>query len=339
MVSFNRYQSWSRNATPLSGGLDISTTSPCDLRLVAATLNDVIGMDPAKRYPGLRVFVIDEEKEYWFKIPSDFTGGASYNDLVLVPYHTPAYIVSNINSADHTISTEVIVLANDAATQYVWDEAQNSGTGGWVALSGSGSQSTPAEIIINFTTSDHVDPSDNTSALVTSINDVTSDAITAKYGTPTPGAETNVVFTETIDNQDYQTCRRYVYLNDGWNITRGTQEFTVTFPAYAANEGTWETWEPDLLTWPAGIEISKGDTEGFVNVYVTHQFDTKYVDAFVFTTGSADIDGDDSADEYGNRVLASATCFKSAQTGVYKVKLVLPIHANNETAYAITLQK
>ena len=196
MVSFNRYQSWSRNATPLSGGLDISTTSPCDLRLVAATLNDVIGMDPAKRYPGLRVFVIDEEKEYWFKIPSDFTGSASYNDLVLVPYHTPAYIVSDISSADHTISTDVIVLADGVASHYVWDE-----TSGWVALSGSGSQSTPAvESILNFNA---------TTDGIGSINEITSAAITTKYGTtPADGAETNVVFTDG----SRKTCRRYVYL-------------------------------------------------------------------------------------------------------------------------------
>ena len=349
------YREW-RNETPhryAGTGYSFSSDDgfPLDERTLRNGFDEILDIDLALRYPGLKVYT-ENNSEYVFTIVGNKYGLA---DSGLKEYHPELahFYAATVDGAVPTDSDILKSVLGDAITlqrdvdgesttvtyntipegaegtykttdgkyyKFVWNGSE------WVtyANTGSGSQSTPAvESILNFNAA-----TDG----IGSINEITSAGITAKYGTtPVDGAETNVVFTDGSK----KTCRRYVYLGGKWYITRGTQEYTLTLPAYTS----WDAWNADTVTCPSGVSIYKSGTEGFVNVYIAHQFDSQFVDAFVFTTGSEDLDGDEAADSFGERILASATCFTSSIDDAFKVKIPLPISKDTTTSYAITLQK
>lgn len=343
-------ESIQESVTARSNSYSTRNGFPLDFRTLRQTYAQALQLGSGARYPGLKVYILNENKEYIFKLTDQETL-AMDNIGTLKEYHPELShfyaateegpVPSDSNTLKESLGDSITVNNGTTNTTYntipegaegtykttdgkyykfVWNGSE------WVtyANTGSGSQSTPAvESIVNFNAA-----TDG----IGSINEITSAAITAKYGTtPADGAETNVVFTDG----SRKTCRRYVYLGGKWYITRGTQEYTLTLPAYTS----WDAWNAETVTCPSGVSIYKSGTEGFVNVYISHQFDSQFVDAFVFTTGSEDLDGDEAADSFGERILASATCFTSSIDDAFKVKIPLPISKDTTTSYAITLQK
>ena len=75
MATTSDYSGWGFKQR--STGHHISNTAPIDDRCISITLNEAKEKTVDRRYPGLRVYVMGEEKEYWFK------SGVSNNDLVV----------------------------------------------------------------------------------------------------------------------------------------------------------------------------------------------------------------------------------------------------------------
>lgn len=114
---------------PFSHGFRIGDGTPVDNRMVYQTKADVfskavdengdfIGITKGRRYRGLKIFIVDEGKEYWFR-------DGITNDH-LVPYQPGAsmFPVSSLTERDaiplkiRSEGMEVNVVSNDRLTKY-----------------------------------------------------------------------------------------------------------------------------------------------------------------------------------------------------------------------------
>lgn len=106
MASFPQYSKWSEQYVLRNGAFFPNNGFPIDSRYVIDTYDNILtGIVKSCRYPGLRVFVLDTEKEYWFK------GGVENNDLVeYKPW------MSDIGGGGSTVVTSATVVPLDANT-------------------------------------------------------------------------------------------------------------------------------------------------------------------------------------------------------------------------------
>lgn len=333
---------------------------PIDARTLQDSFSDVLGIVASNRHPGLRVYDTSSGKEYVFASSVNQFGVITFPNTAVREYHpelahfkavqslsVPANLVQELGGSvtiDGTVynvipeGAEGIIKTSDSKYyKYVWNgsdwvEYSNLGSG-----SGSGSSTNidVSGLILNFS---YVSDS------LSSINDLTTALISSKYAATFPnsslvaGTEINVVYTDDSDaNNPVEYCRKYIYLNSAWYIVQGVQEYSITLPQYS----TWEAGSSIVLSGVPDIEIKQTDTQGMVDVIISHQFNSQYIDAFVFQESltDTDLDYDDVVDEYGDRILAPVLCFKSKKDGKYKVKTTLPISDSFATKYSITLQK
>lgn len=289
-------------------------------------------------------------------LPQDLPNGiASVRDIL----NNPASVLGdgsfeNNGTTYHTIpdGAEGVIKVLDNGGYSYYSYVWNGDTNEWIPFTNSGSGGS-SSVILNFSNSDnHVGTEEGVSNPIGSINELTSGDIDAKYRESTnnngdieQGTEASVVFTKVEGSNESQTTatsfRKYVYLGS-WLITQGTQEYVIELSS--KNEVTNNT-EWNALTaenFPSGssdVEIIPTDHEGTVDVIISHQFNSQYIDAFVFEqSGSGrDQDYDNNVDAYGDRILAPAVCFKSGN--VLKIKIPLPLADDTSTTYSITLQK
>ena len=373
-MSFN---TWYKNnkagwdsVSDVSGSITQRTNSyttnngfPLDYRTLRQTYAQAIQLGGSARYPGLKVYVINEDTEYVFKLTDPDTM-AMDNAGTLKEYHPELahvktqrpvktydanddpveYYSDEEILADPTLALGDGIINNTYQTipegvegayktsdgkyyKFVWNGSA------WVTYANSGSSTqgdganNNSSIILNFTTSD-----------AASINGLNSGIITSAYRTKTGTGSNDPIPTGTevmaiFSNNGVDTARKYIWINGAWFIIHGSQEYIITLPAYAS----WDNnYSPNL---GANFTVSKTETEGVVNLVIAHQFDSQYIDAFVFARGTGDKDGDGQDDTYGERILATVTCLDSNDSGVFKVRIPLPVSKTTATTYAITLQK
>lgn len=233
--------------------------------------------------------------------------------------------------------------------KYVWNGSE------WVMFANSGSGGSNA-VILNFASDIDVSGNSDSPVYLSSIYALNSNYISSAYkdamgldvnDTIASGSEANVVFTDKTTNPYVEYCRKYVYLNGAWRIVQGVQEYVITLPAYADAEW-FDGYNPknSMVIDPnddsANVDVMVSSNKGTVDVIISHQFNSQYVDAFVFekNTTEDDIDGGSTPEtEYGDRLLVPVKCFKSAEDNQFKVKISLPVSTTSTTTYAITLQK
>ncbi len=312
-------------------------------------------------YPGLKVYTLTENstaaQEYVF-LSDTFSSVVEYHpELAHFKVYGSASLPQSVTSflgngkveypaesgtfySTIPDGTEGTIKLNDGSFyKYVWDAEQEQWTEFANQGSGAGSSIETVRVV-----SDSVLNFNSATDNFRSINDLTTEAITSKYKAAhnitednviiSSGIEADIVFTDNANGFEYN--RKYVYLNGGWRIVQGVQEYLVTIPAYDA----WVRGSVISSDY-ADIEIKMTDVTGMVDVIISHQFNSQYIDAFIFQESltDSDLDYDDVVDEHGDRILASILCFKSKKDGKYKVKTTLPISDSFATKYSITLQK
>ena len=112
------------------------------------------------------------------------------------------------------------------------------------------------------------------------------------------GSEANIVFTDKTTDPYVEYCRKYVYLNGAWRIVQGVQEYVISLPAYVDDEW-YDGYNPKngMVIEPnddsANVDVMVASNKGTVDVIISHQFNSQYVDAFVFEKNetSENIDG------------------------------------------------
>ena len=308
MADFANYNNWSAADTAV--GLKVTNSAPLDRRFVIDNINSLSSVIPKSyRYPGLRFYVLDEEKEYWFK------GGVNKSDLV--EYHPEAmYVVEEGDFDPDAVpgnlarGSEITVF--DAAgnpTKYVWNGTV------WKPLIREVGSAVITPIITNVGT----DTYEELEALI-------NGHIQANDITVTPGTELPIIFVDTAEeDKNADVFNKYVYLNKGenghWYQESGTQVFRFSVPAsiLEAEQGT--VVEGDENTSAKYIKFVKGEGRR-VDVVISHNFCQQYIDTSFYKTGgtAGDKDFDDVVDsDWGEEVFIPEDLVKSG--GEYKLVL------------------
>ena len=82
-------------ALTIPQGLKIANNNPVDSRTVFPTVEAVLaGVSTSRRYRGLKIFITDEKKEYWFR------DGITNSDLILYRPGAALYCVTSLTERD-----------------------------------------------------------------------------------------------------------------------------------------------------------------------------------------------------------------------------------------------
>lgn len=308
-------------------GRRLGSSTPVDRRYVVDTFDNIwtLVTKPC-RYPGLRIFVIDTEKEYWFK------GGVNQEDLV--EYHPEAFVTTNINEVDTTRLTPGVTVTifdgNGNPTQYIWN-----GTS-WKSLSIGGTPSPGGQIPVLCTNI----ATDTYEELITLLNaHISANNILVSTGTEIP-----VVFsdTATTDKNPDVFCK-YVYLNDSnetghWFLEYGIQVFEYSIPQQLKDAAPGTIITNSSNTSAKYVKFVK--TENGVDVVIEHNFCMQYIDVVTYlkdnTEGDKDYDRVTDSD-YGTQVLFPHACIKS--NGKYRIVLSTSIVPDENQIFVTVLQK
>ena len=331
MADFANYSNWSAADTAV--GLKVTNSAPLDRRFVIDSMTSLSTVIPKSyRYPGLRFYVLDEEKEYWFK------GGVNKSDLV--EYHPESmYVVDeediqDIDTTKLATGSEITVL--DGAgnpTKYVWN-----GTA-WKPLI----REVGSAVITPIITNVGVDTYEELEVLIN--NHIQANDITVTAGTELP-----IIFVDTAEeNKNADIYNKYVYLGTGdgetahWYQASGTEVFRFTVPA-------------EILEAEAGTELLAGasDTAGkyvkFVkgedkrgDVVISHNFCSQFVDTSFYKVSGEQEDKDFDGvldSDWGEEVFILEDLVKS--DGEYK--LVLTFYSfdateDGESEFVVVLQR
>ena len=306
MATSSSYNSWITSETMV--GLKVTNSAPLDRRFVIDSMTSLSTVIPKSyRYPGLRFYVLAEEKEYWFK------GGVNKSDLV--EYHPEAMFVvaedavEDIDTTKLAVGSEITVFDNEGnPTKYVWNGTT------WKPLIRETGSATITPIITNVAT----DTYEELEAIIN--NHIQANGITA-----TKGTELGVVFVDTAEeDKNADTYNKYVYLDTGdgtdhWYQVSGTQVFRFTIPneILEAEAGT-EMLAGESNTAGKYVKFVRG-ADKRLDIVISHNFCSQFVDASYYQVGiePADRDFDDILDsDWGEQVFIPANNVKS--NGEYK---------------------
>ncbi|MBR2693420.1 MAG: hypothetical protein IKE69_04325 [Thermoguttaceae bacterium] len=311
------YDYWESGSLPSSSESSITRSStfpfnvsnnfPLDYRVLRDNVLQLFKYNT--QYPGLKVYTVQKGQEYIFISDSVDSVQEYHPELAHFKFYDSATLPNNLATSNalgdgaieitknnstvtyHTIptGTEGTIQLNDGSFyKFVWNGSS------WVqfANQGSGGSSTTivrvvSDSVLSFASSD-----------VTSINELTSEQISARYKIAhdldtaaiiSSGIEADVIFTDSLG---FESSRKYVYLNGEWRIVQGVQEYLITIPAYDSS-ATWTENEVVAVSASSDIAVKRADVSGLVNVFISHQFNSQYVDAFVFEKNgtSENIDG------------------------------------------------
>lgn len=323
MATSSTYNNWTSADTAV--GLKVTNGAPLDRRFVVDTFANYSRVIPkACRYPGLRFYVLDEEKEYWFK------SGIEKADLV--EYHPEAmFVESDLEDVDTTklaVGSEVTIFDNEGnPTKYVWNGSV------WKPLVREVGSAVITPIITNIGT----DTYEELEALI-------NGHIQANDITVTPGTELPIIFVDTAEeDKNADVYNKYVYLNKGesghWYQESGTQVFRFSIPAsiLEAEQGT--VVEGDENTSAKYIKFVKGEGNR-VDVVISHNFCQQYIDTSFYKTGGevGDNDFDGVLDsDWGEEVFIPEDLVKS--DGEYKLVLTFYSYDASESEFVVVLQR
>lgn len=373
------YSDWSRNSTAPNASFNPSGF-PVDFRTLRDTLSEVFSVGSGYRFPGLKTYVVDNGIEYMFTASvSAATGKITFPNNRIQEYHPelahfksidssnlPNDLPTGINDVADILAHPASVLGDGAFTyngttyytipdgtagiikvldngsysyyNYIWNGATNA----WVQIVNSGSGSGIQVLRFDFE------------------DEITNGSINARYsGSPTSGTEVIVVYNASDGNEQTtrEYSRKYIYLNQGWNILQGVKEYTIEFPEWNGDsEEAYNGWNSgplemntglmDLLDLDSDITLFKDSSDNTVYAIISHRFNYQYIDAFMFEYSEEDVPGsaDSSVDMTGDRLLSSVVCYKDgSNSSAFKVKIgPIPIPSESYPAakkYVITLQK
>lgn len=326
MATSATYNSWVTADT--SVGLRITNSAPLDRRFVVDELANIFSLIPkAYRYPGLRVYALKEEKEYWFK------SGVEKSNLV--EYHPESmYVVEESNfdpeAAPERLARGSEITVFDATgnpTKYVWNGSV------WKPLIREVGSAVITPIITNVGT----DTYEELEALI-------NGHIEANDITVTPGTELPVIFVDTAEeDKNADVYNKYVYLNKGenghWYQESGTQVFRFRIPSsiLEAEQGT--VVEGNENTSAKYIKFVKGEGNR-VDVVIFHNFCQQYIDTSFYKIGgtAGDKDFDDVVDsDWGEEVFIPGDLVKS--DGEYKLVLTFFEYDGGDSEFVVVLQR
>ena len=325
MATSATYNSWITSETMV--GLKVTNSAPLDRRFVLDTMDSLsIVIPKSYRYPGLRFYVLDEEKEYWFK------GGVNKSDLV--EYHPEAmYVVAedaiqDIDTTKLSIGSEITVFDNEGnPTKYVWNGSV------WKPLIREVGSAVITPIITNIGT----DTYEELEALI-------NGHIQANDITVTPGTELPIIFVDTAEeDKNADVFNKYVYLNKGenghWYQESGTQVFRFSIPASILEAEQGAVVEGNENTSAKYIKFVKGERRR-VDVVISHNFCQQYIDTSFYKTGGEtgdkDLDGVVDSD-WGEEVFIPEDLVKS--NGEYKLVLTFFEFDADESEFVVVLQR
>lgn len=308
MATSASYNSWVTSETMV--GLKVTNSAPLDRRFVVDELANVFMLIPkAYRYPGLRVYALREEKEYWFK------SGVEKSNLV--EYHPETMYVVEESDFDPDATPDRVIRGSeitvfDAAgnpTKYVWNGTV------WKPLIREVGSAVITPIITNVGT----DTYEELEALI-------NGHIEANGITVTPGTELPIIFVDTAEeDKNADVFNKYVYLNKGenghWYQESGTQVFRFSVPASILEAERGTVVEGDENTSAKYVKFVKGEGRR-VAVVISHNFCQQYIDTSCYKTGgtAGDKDFDDVVDsDWGEEVFIPEDLVKSG--GEYKLVL------------------
>lgn len=332
MATSDTYNSWVTSETMV--GLKVTTSAPLDRRFVVDTFTNITKVIPKSyRYPGLRVFVLKDEKEYWFK------GGVNKDDLV--EYHPESMYVVEENDFDpDAVPTNLArgseITVFDAAgnpTKYVWNGTV------WKPLIREASPAVITPIITNVAT----DTYEELEALIN--NHIQANDITVTAGTEIP-----VIFVDTAqEDKNADIYNKYVYLSTGdgenahWYQASGTEVFRFSIPAEILEEeaGT-EMLAGESNTAGKYIKFVKGQ-ENRVDVVISHNFCSQFVDTSFYKVSGEQEDKDFDGvldSDWGEEVFIPEDLVKS--DGEYKLVLTFfsfDAAEDGDSEFVVVLQR
>jgi len=314
---------------------------PLDLRTLKNTASAVFTVSTGLRYPGLKVYT-EDNKEYVFRLNASFAlpneyvreyhpelvhyaevEGTTLPDNLISVLGDGVVTYNSVSYSTMPVGTGGIIKLGDGSLyQFVWDGTD------WTTFANSGPGSgVIAGAIINFTSGDNID----------SLNELTSSLVDSKYrstyelGESDPivaGTEVTAIY--TTDTPAVETSRKYVYLNSAWRIFRGIQEYLFSFSSYSS----WSAGDFYGSDWPSEVSVIQSSTEGIVDIIITHQFESHYIDVLVFEyLGTVGTDTN-----YGDRLLVKSSCYKTSG-GAFQTKVSLPVSMSDISSYIVVLQK
>ena len=329
-MAFDEYDNWGTVDTGVS--FKAISSAPIDSRFVIDSLDNLDTKIPKSiRYPGLRVFVIEESREYWFK------DGIENSDVVV---YTPSANLTGSSLSGFETSTlsegaEATIMNGGNASKYVWNGSEwklLASTNASVSPSPTGGSGTISILYTESTT----DTYEELSALLTEF--VADNDIALNNGVEIP-----VFFSDTNSPAFFN---RYIYLPDlanyaqsHWYIENGVQAFDIQIPNAIINGVAGDTYTSSDTT--SGEKyITYNRTENGVDVVIQHNFCNLYVDVVVYEKGSEseDIDNDGTLDtDYGTIVGIPSTCVKSGNK--YKVVISFPMVPSATDRFTVLVQK
>ena len=243
-------------------------------------------------------------------LPQDLPNGvASVRDIL----NNPASILGdgsfeNNGTTYYTIpdGAEGVIKVLDNGGYSYYSYVWNGDTNEWIPFANSGSGGSNA-VILNFASDIDVSGDSDSPVYLSSIYALNSNYISNAYkeamgldvnDTIASGSEANVVFTDKTTDPYVEYCRKYVYLNGAWRIVQGVQEYVITLPAYVDDEW-YDSYNPKngMVIEPnddsVNVDVMVASNKGTVDVIISHQFNSQYVDVFVFEKNetSENIDG------------------------------------------------
>lgn len=333
MATSTSYNNWVTADTGV--GLKVTNSAPLDRRFVVDELANIFSLIPkAYRYPGLRVYAMKEEKEYWFK-----SGVEKAN---LVEYHPESMYVVEESNFDPEAAPERLARGSEITvfdsegnpTKYVWN-----GTS-WRVLGGASGSATITPIITNVAT----DTYEELEALINS-------HVQANDITVTAGTEIPVIFVDTAEeDKNADVYNKYVYLGTGdgetahWYQASGTEVFRFSVPSaiLEAEVGT-EMLAGASNTAGKYIKFVKG-ADRRLDVVISHNFCSQFVDASFYRAdgGEAeDKDFDQVLDsDWGEEVFLLSDLVKS--DGEYKLVITFTAYdaeEDGDAEFVVVLQR
>lgn len=310
MANFEKYSTWS--VIEKGSGFYIRNSNPIDSRIVVQTYDEIKGNEErnieckiikARRYPGLRIYVMDQEKEYWFKSGVENENLVEYN-----PWDSAIFTALDANPWAPDITSSINQLKADKP----WLSDMSSGGG-----SESGSFATTYIV----------------SSTEYAKNDIPT-YLTTQITSPSTGQEVNVVFRE----DDVESFMKFIYINNGWAILDGTQTISFSLPAY----GTVE-WDSLPATSDDSIRYVTGENGSITvyvkHGFCTQCVDTTL---YQTDTEVDPNDTDDATDAYGEELLVSKKCVALSGRSGYWVKLEMQApttSSDSSTNYTLLLQR
>lgn len=329
-MAFEDYEDWGTVDTGVS--FKAITSAPIDSRFFIDSKDNIDTEIPKSvRYPGLRVYVLDEKREYWFQ------DGVKLSNLVV--YNPQANLtgdsLEDFDNVAVSNGAEITVLDNGEVSKYVWNGSE------WKLLTSTVTQSvTPTP-----------SPSAVSNVVVTGLSTDTYEEVVAVLNnyisqnniTLSVGYEITVVFSDPQTNTFFN---RYIYLpsladssQNHWYIESGIQSFDIQVPNEILISSLGATYTSSDTTSGAKY-VTYNRTQDGVDVVITHNFCSLFVDVVVYEKGNeaADIDDNGTVDsDFGTMVGIPTTCVKSGNQ--YKVVVSFPTLPSATDRFTILVQK